>query len=189
MSKSSARQAIRPAKAAKATKAVKAVKAVHALAPAPTFTHRNLPLLLLQAREGVLRRFRPLLNAHGLTEQQWRVIRVLHDHGPLEPRHIGEHCAISSPSMAGVLARMEALRLVKRQRVAHDQRRVLVQLTATSLQHVQRLAPLVSSTYLDIEADLGATLAKDLQAVLDRVVAKLGPPNAADPNASKRSTA
>lgn len=140
---------------------------------ATPFKHRNLPLLLLQAREGVLKRFRPLLNAHGLTEQQWRIIRVLHDHGPLEPREIGEHCAISSPSMAGVLARMEALRLVKRDRVAHDQRRVLVQLTAVSRKHVQRLAPLVTDTYQGIEAALGKPLARDLQLVLDRVVAAL----------------
>jgi homoprotocatechuate degradation regulator HpaR len=188
MSKSSVAASTRLAKAGKAAKAAKPILPTKPVAAHPTFTHRNLPLLLLQAREGVLRRFRPLLNAHGLTEQQWRVIRVLHDHGPLEPRHIGEHCAISSPSMAGVLARMEALHLVKRQRVAHDQRRVLVQLTATSLQHVQRLAPLISNTYRDIEAALGPTLAKDLQAVLDRVVAKLGPPNAADPNIAKRST-
>jgi hypothetical protein len=38
----------------------------------PRFAHRNLPLLLLQARESVIGRFRPVLNAHGVTEQQWR---------------------------------------------------------------------------------------------------------------------
>ncbi len=37
-------------------------------------THRNL---LLQAREGVMARFRPILNAHGITEQQWRIVRGL----------------------------------------------------------------------------------------------------------------
>ena len=50
---------------------------------APRLSHRNLPLLLLQAREAVFARFRPLLNAVGLTEQQWRVVRALLDHGPL----------------------------------------------------------------------------------------------------------
>ena len=39
--------------------------------------HRNLPLLLLQAREGVISRFRPILTEAGFTEQQWRVIRAL----------------------------------------------------------------------------------------------------------------
>ena len=31
---------------------------------------RNLPLLLLQSRERLLARFRPVLNTHGITEQQ-----------------------------------------------------------------------------------------------------------------------
>ena len=30
------------------------------------FPYRNLPLLLLQARESMLARFRPVLNAHGV---------------------------------------------------------------------------------------------------------------------------
>jgi sulfite reductase beta subunit-like hemoprotein len=75
-----------------------------ASAAGPAFHHRNLPLLLLQAREGVMAQFRPILNAHGVTEQQWRIVRALLEQGPLEPRQIGEVCRISSPSLAGVLA-------------------------------------------------------------------------------------
>src|SRR5450755_1513018 len=94
--------------------------------------HRNLPLLMLKAREHVIGRFRPLLNAHGITEQQWRVVRVLLEAGALEPREIGESCSLSSPSLAGVLARMEEIGLVNRRRLAHDQRRVRVSLTSKS---------------------------------------------------------
>ena len=49
-----------------------------------TFTHRNLPHLFLSAREVLMTRFRPVLNAAGLTEQQWRVLRTLHDAGELD---------------------------------------------------------------------------------------------------------
>ena len=38
---------------------------------------RSLPMQLLRAREAVMQRFRPMLHQHGVTEQQWRVIRVL----------------------------------------------------------------------------------------------------------------
>ena len=82
-------------------------------------------MLLLRAREKMMERFRPLITAHGLTEQQWRVIRALNEHGPMEPRHISDICTISSPSMAGVLARMESMELVTKERFAEDQRRVL----------------------------------------------------------------
>ncbi|NAW23594.1 homoprotocatechuate degradation operon regulator HpaR, partial [Salmonella sp. gx-f9] len=38
-----------------------------------TFKRRNLPHLLLRARETLMARFRPILREHGITEQQWRV--------------------------------------------------------------------------------------------------------------------
>jgi DNA-binding MarR family transcriptional regulator len=75
-------------------------------------------------REHVMARFRPILNAHGIAEQQWRILRALIDTGPLEPREIGELCRISSPSLAGVLSRMEDLGYIKRKRLDHDQRRL-----------------------------------------------------------------
>src|ERR1700688_1208125 len=101
--------------------------------------HRNLPMLLLRAREKMMERFRPLITAHGLTEQQWRVIRALNEHGPMEPRQISGICTISSPSMAGVLGRMESLDLITKERFIDDQRRVLVSLTKTSIKLVHAL--------------------------------------------------
>ena len=38
---------------------------------------RSLPMSLLRAREAVMRQFRPSLRSHGLTEQQWRILRAL----------------------------------------------------------------------------------------------------------------
>lgn len=137
--------------------------------------HRNLPLLLLLAREGVIARFRPLLHAQGLTEQQWRVLRVLIEFGALEPRQIGQLCGISSPSLAGVLARMEGQGLVARAALAHDRRRQAVSATPRSRRLAARLAPAIEATYGEIEARLGARFVRDLYHALDRVVAELGP--------------
>ena len=44
-------------------------------------SRRNLALLLLRSREGVMAHFRAILHQHGLTEQQWRVLRALLDAG------------------------------------------------------------------------------------------------------------
>ena len=38
---------------------------------------QSLPMALLRAREAVMRQFRPILRQHGLTEQQWRILRAL----------------------------------------------------------------------------------------------------------------
>jgi homoprotocatechuate degradation regulator HpaR len=134
---------------------------------------RNLPLLLLQAREEVIARFRPMLNAHGITEQQWRIVRALMETGPLEPREIGELCRISSPSLAGVLARMEELGYIKRKRLDHDQRRVRVSLAPRSRALAARMAPRIEATYRDIEAAIGAEFTVQLFDTLDRMIEAL----------------
>lgn len=138
------------------------------------FEHRNLPLLLLQAREGVISRFRPLLKAHGMTEQQWRIVRALVDLGPMEPRQIVRCCGISSPSLAGVLARMDEMGLVQRERLGHDARRVMVTLTPKSRTLAQRLAPQIEAVYDEIEALIGPAFTREFYAALDTLIARLG---------------
>lgn len=137
--------------------------------------HRSLPLLLLQAREHLMSHFRPILNANGITEQQWRIVRVLLDRPVLEPREIGELCRISSPSLAGVLARMQELRLVVRRRVQHDQRRVRVSLTPRARALAARMAPQIDATYRRIEALLGSEFSVRFQGMLDQLLATVEP--------------
>jgi len=137
--------------------------------------HRNLPLLLLQAREHVISHFRPILNANGFTEQQWRIVRVLLEVGSLEPREIGERCRISSPSLAGVLARMQELGFVARRRLQHDKRRVRVSLTPRARALAARMAPEIDATYRRIEELLGSEFSARFQRMLDRLLATLEP--------------
>lgn len=132
-----------------------------------------MPLLLLEARERVISRFRPILNAHGITEQQWRIVRALIDTGPMEPRQIGEICRISSPSLAGVLSRMEELGYIKRKRLAHDQRRLRVSLTPRSRALAARMAPQIEATYRDIEAMIGPDFSTRFYRALDEMIGAL----------------
>jgi DNA-binding MarR family transcriptional regulator len=67
-------------------------------------THRNLPLLLLHAREAAMGHFRPILKHFGLTDQQWRILRTLSESGDgLEPGQIAETCKIQKPSLTGII--------------------------------------------------------------------------------------
>ena len=135
--------------------------------------HRNLPLLLLRAREGVMAQFRAILNQHGLTEQQWRILRALLENAAMEPRQICDVCQLLSPSVAGVLARMEELGLVKRERMESDQRRVLVTVTPRSRALAKKMAPLIDARYTELEVALGAELMGETYALLDRLMARL----------------
>jgi homoprotocatechuate degradation regulator HpaR len=130
---------------------------------------------MLQAREHLIGRFRPVLNSHGITEQQWRIVRVLLDAGTLEPREIGELCRLSSPSLAGVLARMEEIGFVTRSRVAHDQRRVRVALTARSRALASSIAPQIEVVYTQVEGLLGREFCEQLYRALDALIDKLQP--------------
>jgi homoprotocatechuate degradation regulator HpaR len=142
---------------------------------APLLKRRNLPLMMLQAREHVIAHFRPILNAHGITEQQWRIVRLLLDTGPLEPHEIGELCRLSSPSLAGVLSRMENIGFVQRKRLAEDQRRVLVSLTPRSRALASRMAPLIEAVYARIEDRLGKEYTEEFYRALDYLIVKLQP--------------
>lgn len=132
--------------------------------------HRNLPLLLLKAREGLLGHFRAILHHFGLTEQQWRVVRSLNEHGPMEPTQLCQACQILSPSMAGVLARMQATGLIERQRVTHDRRRALIRLTSKGDALCTRIAPLVDAQYALIEQTIGRELIDQTYVQIDRLL-------------------
>ena len=143
------------------------------LADVEASVRRNLPLLLLQVRERVISRFRPILNEYGVTEQQYRVMRSIQASGPMEPREIVLTCHISSPSLAGMLLRMETMGLVARRRFAHDQRRIMVSLTPASRALFRRMRPRIDAMYESLETDAGSALTADLYRTLNSLLARL----------------
>ena len=64
------------------------------------FAHRNLPRLLLQARESVMAHTRPSLRAHALSDQQWRVLRVLGEHGVVDTGRVAREGRLTAASAA-----------------------------------------------------------------------------------------
>jgi homoprotocatechuate degradation regulator HpaR len=147
--------------------------------------HRNLPQLMLQAREALMAQFRPILNENGLTEQQWRILRALLINGPLEPRQLCEACQISSPSITGVLLRMEEAGLVERKRMQDDQRRLKISITARSRQLGRRMFPAIDAQYSRIEEIVGIDALNHVYDVLDTLLGALGHAPAPDVDAAR----
>ncbi|MBA2960671.1 MULTISPECIES: homoprotocatechuate degradation operon regulator HpaR [Ramlibacter] len=141
---------------------------------ATSFKHRNLPRLLLQAREAVMVHTRPSLRGHGLSDQQWRVLRVLGEHGTVETGRVAREAFISGPSLTGVLARMERDGLVRRERDPADQRRSVVEATAKGRRLVDKLSHTVEAHYAWMERSLGAANLEHLYQLLDAVIALEG---------------
>ena len=123
-----------------------------------------------------MRRFRPVLNQHGVTEQQWRILRVLLDEDGLEPRQLCERCLISSPSIAGVLMRMEEAGWIQRERMEHDQRRVKVSVTAATKKLGKSIAPLIEREYQELEQQVGVKQLQQVYDALDTLLQHLGRP-------------
>jgi homoprotocatechuate degradation regulator HpaR len=136
----------------------------------PLITHPNLPQRMLKARDSLMTHFRPIFNHFGLTEQQWRIFRALDEYGQLEPRELCDMCQISSPSMAGILARMEDSGLIQRDGIEGDQRRVIVHLSSKGAKLLGKIGPLIDLQYSYIEQACGKQIFVELFAVLDKFI-------------------
>ena len=134
------------------------------------FVHRNLPRLLLQARESVMAHTRPGLREHGLSDQQWRVLRVLGEHGTVETGRVAREAFILGPSLTGVLARMERDGLIRRERDPQDQRRSVVEATARGLKLAEKLSRTIEAHYDWMEQSLGKQKLAQLYQLLDEVI-------------------
>lgn len=146
---------------------------------APSFVHRNLPRLLLEAREAVMLHTRPSLRDHGLSDQQWRVLRVLGEHAGdpagVETGRVAREALLLGPSLTGVLTRMERDGLIARQRCDQDARRTVVRATPAGLALVATLSQTIEAHYAWMEAELGKAQLAQLYALLDRVIALEAP--------------
>ena len=133
---------------------------------------RSLPMALLRARESVMRRFRPLLAEHDLTEQQWRVLRVLADaDGPLSIGAIADRAFLLGPSLSRMLVALEGRRLLRRTFAADDGRRAEVELTANGWHLVATIGPGSEAIYRELEDTFGADELRSLEAALARLTA------------------
>jgi homoprotocatechuate degradation regulator HpaR len=149
------------------------------MAPKPSFVHRNLPRLLLEAREAVMLHTRPSLREHGLSDQQWRVLRVLGEHADepagIETGRVAREAYLLGPSLTGVLTRMERDGLIERQRCPQDARRTVVRATVMGLAKVQALSQTIEAHYVWMEQQLGKARLMALYDLLDQLIALEAP--------------
>jgi homoprotocatechuate degradation regulator HpaR len=135
---------------------------------------RNLPLLLLHAREVAMGHFRPILKHFGLTDQQWRILRALSEaDDELEPGHIAEACKIQKPSLTGIVARMVDMNWIDRHRSTIDQRRQMISLTPKGRALIERMTPLIDRQYRLIEESVGSGTLDAVYRSLDDALALL----------------
>jgi homoprotocatechuate degradation regulator HpaR len=138
----------------------------------PASTRRSLPMALLRARELVMTHFRPMLARHDVTEQQWRVIRVLSETGPLGATDLAERASILGPSLTRIAKGLEARGLITTERLADDGRRVVLTVTPAGAALIDAAASERSAIYRAMEARHGREwlerLLDQLETLIDR---------------------
>ena len=134
---------------------------------------RSLPLKLLQAREAVMEQFRPNLNAHGVTEQQWRVLRALSERNRMDAGDLARAVTLRMPSLSRIMADLEKRGLVAKHRSAEDRRLVDLEITQSGLDLFSEISSHSERIYKDLEARIGRDTYQRLMATLDDVTEKL----------------
>lgn len=118
-------------------------------------TDESLPIMLLRAREALMRRIRPYLQDHDLSEQQWRVLRVLDEVGPLEPTELGDRCVVLTPSLTRILSNLESRGMIRRENHATDKRKQVIHLTSAGSEVIAAIAPRAKEVYDELEEIFG----------------------------------
>ena len=135
---------------------------------------RSLPMSLLRAREAVMRQFRPSLRNHGLTEQQWRILRALTAVDAIEVTELARVAFLLGPSLSRILRDLEARQLIERRTAKSDLRRAVVSISAKGLKLIEAVAPTSEAIYAEITSRYGARKLAELQDMLGVLERSLG---------------
>ncbi len=99
---------------------------------------------------------RAMLSDVGITEQQWRVLRVLDEGGAQEPTVIAEKACLLLPSLTRILQKLSEKGFIERTPDKTDRRKQVVSITAAGA--------------MLIEDNLATSIA-----IMDRIKAEMGP--------------
>lgn len=124
----------------------------------------SVPIALIRARESVMARFRPLLAERGYTEQQWRVMRVLDEFGPMEPSVLAKDAALLMPSLTRILATLEKDGVIRRETHSTDKRKTVISLGPKGLSDLDAASAESNVAYSELEREFGA---KNLEQLVD----------------------
>ncbi|HET7888946.1 MAG TPA: homoprotocatechuate degradation operon regulator HpaR [Bradyrhizobium sp.] len=127
---------------------------------------KSLPMSLLRAREAVMRQFRPSLRRHGLTEQQWRILRALSAVDAIEVTELARSACLLGPSLSRILRDLEARQLIERRAAKADLRRGVVSISQKGLRLIELVAPTSEFIYAAIAERYGAQKLAELQNML-----------------------
>ena len=134
-------------------------------------TRRSLPIALIRAREGIMSPIREMLAETGITEQQWRVLRVLAENGEMGTKTLAQQSSLLLPSLTRIATAMVNKGLITQARDTTDRRRQMIDITPQGLKIIEDRMEQTAEIIAGFRATLGD---ENYETLLD-LLAKLDP--------------
>ncbi|PIB24607.1 hypothetical protein BFP76_05340 [Amylibacter kogurei] len=123
-------------------------------------------MILNYTLDAVMPVHRELFARFDLTEQQWRVLRMLWTSEKTTAIEISKQALLPAPSLVGILDRLEKKGLVARVRSQSDRRKTYIVVSDAGRALQQQVLPLVQ----DIQTHLKNSVSADDWAALERIL-------------------
>lgn len=134
-------------------------------------TKRSLPIALIRAREGVMTPIRDMLAETDITEQQWRVLRVLSEHGTLDAKTLADRTSLLFPSLTRIATTLRKKGYITQARDDKDRRRQFIAITDAGQQIIDDNEDQATEIVAEFKRILGED---DYETLLD-LLARLDP--------------
>lgn len=133
-------------------------------------------MMLHRTLDTIIPRYRVVFNQHNISEQQWRILRVLWEENHCTTAQLSSKSLLPAPSMVGIIDRMVAKGLIVRERSEDDRRKIYVLLTPQGKRLQAQIAPQIDEVYESIvsqcDNEAWQTMITTLQQVIESDVTK-----------------
>ena len=120
-----------------------------------------------------MRHFRPFLLEHQITEQQWRVLRVLAEEGPMDFSKVAKQACLLQPSLTRISKSLIDSELIEAQEHPDDKRRSLLKISSRGQDILATMLPRSKEISTALEKKIGSKNFQNLLMQLDKVLQEL----------------
>jgi len=131
---------------------------------------RDLVSGVIQLANLLTRRMAPLFDRARITPQQWAILSVLADGGPMTLAGLARTVMVTKQNMTGMVARLEQLGLAERHGDPKDLRASRVQLTRRGRALVDKFQPLYEQWRARLSKDVPERELAALRRTVDRLI-------------------
>lgn len=134
-------------------------------------TARDTVVGLLRAADRVRRQISHLVEPHGLTLQQYNVLRILEEarEDGVPTLEVGARMIEETPGVTRLLDRLEAKGFIRRQRCPRDRRQHLCWLTNDGTRLLEQLRPVIAEAHEQALGRLATSERQQAATLFDRI--------------------